>query len=114
ATYKGKPLVGSLVVFHPDRPPSDGKFPTGVVKEDGSFKMTTRTPDDGAPAGRYRVSIRRGDGGEVIDPRKGGSGKKGKQQPNARLPAKYSNPDTSGLEAEVKRGVVNVVELKID
>jgi hypothetical protein len=86
-----------------------------VVQPDGTFTLTTRTPDDGCPAGRYRVTIRRGDGGGAGDPR-ASTGKKGRVQAKAavKFPAKYSNPDASGLEANIKRGADNYVELKLD
>jgi hypothetical protein len=59
--------------------------------KDGSFRLTTFTANDGAPAGRYVVTItmkdRDADG----------------ESTNV-LPAKYAKPETSDLHCEVKTG----------
>src|SRR5687768_13894441 len=54
----GKPADGALVVFHPsgDAPP-DALRPSAKVESDGSYKLSSRAPGDGAPAGEYLVGI---------------------------------------------------------
>src|SRR5262245_35167366 len=52
----GKPVPGSMVVFEGE---SGGKTISarGEVGADGGFSMSTNTPGDGVPAGKYKVSI---------------------------------------------------------
>lgn len=56
--YKGKPAGGALVYFHmkgktnPSQP-----MPYGKTESDGTFRLTTFNPNDGAPEGDYDVSI---------------------------------------------------------
>jgi hypothetical protein len=67
--------VSGQVLFEGNRPPPEGAFvvfkpvkempllekmggnPRGTVAKDGRFKLTTRRPEDGAPAGDYEVII---------------------------------------------------------
>jgi hypothetical protein len=58
--YKGsQSATGAMVVFHPL--PADTSStaikPTGEVREDGSFSLTTYKADDGAPEGEYAVTV---------------------------------------------------------
>jgi hypothetical protein len=55
--FEGKPAVGARVTLVPEDSVKNRFLPTGIVGEDGTFKLTTFQPNDGAPAGRYRVSI---------------------------------------------------------
>lgn len=52
---RGQPAFNALVVFHPE----DAKAPrpSGRVNESGDFLMTTYNKDDGAPAGKYAVTV---------------------------------------------------------
>lgn len=90
----GKPAEHATVVFHPaNESGPDVVKPRGKVAADGSFQLTTYDGNDGAPAGEYRVTVElwlstgRGDEG-----------------PTSRLPAKYANPESSGLSAAVNAG----------
>jgi hypothetical protein len=87
----GKPAVGAVVRLHADQPAAEVPLlPRGVVKADGSFVVTTYKTGDGAPAGRYRVSViwqRRG-------PEDADEGK-------TLLPERYSRPESSGLQIEI-------------
>jgi hypothetical protein len=82
-----KALVRGLVVFHPVKPPAGTNFRcyahTGA---DGSFSLSTFAPNDGAPTGRYRVTILMQD--EDDGP--------------VRIPLRYRNPNTSGILVEIK------------
>ena len=82
-----KPLTNATVVFHP----VDGADPKprGKTDEKGEFTLTTYDSGDGAPAGRYRVTV------ELWATVHADSG------PVNRVPAKYANPETSGFTAEV-------------
>jgi hypothetical protein len=117
-TYKEKPLEKGLITFTPDNS-SDGRGSSGTIK-DGSYTLTTNTPDDGAFPGKYNVTIT----DVVVDmnaataetekaAKKGGVkampgmidpamlAKVSKKAKN-NVPAKYSKAATSNLKAEVK------------
>jgi len=55
---RDKPATGALVIFHPvDRDEIRVPKPVGRVAEDGEFRLTTYTEEDGAPSGEYAVTI---------------------------------------------------------
>jgi predicted Zn finger-like uncharacterized protein len=58
--FQGKPAAGARVTLIPVDKSRDRYFPTGKVGDDGTFKLTTYEPEDGAPAGRYRMTVTRG------------------------------------------------------
>jgi hypothetical protein len=54
----GKPAVGALVIFNRvGDARSDTARPLGRVDGEGTFRLTTYTEGDGAPAGEYPVTI---------------------------------------------------------
>jgi hypothetical protein len=57
--FRDQPAVGALVVFIPANEPPEpvDPRPRGTVQADGTFKLTTYEPDDGAPVGDYTVVI---------------------------------------------------------
>jgi hypothetical protein len=83
----GQPLADAVVTFHPHGE-AGAKVTRSYAKTDasGSFKLSTYEPGDGAPAGRYLVTV-------YQDP----------DQPGASLPERYHSPATSGIVAEVKQ-----------
>ena len=85
-----KPVANATVVFHPVG--DAGMKPHGKTDANGEFKLTTYDGDDGAPAGKYKVTVElwatvTADGGPVN-----------------KIPAKYARPDSSGFTAEVAAG----------
>ncbi len=54
-TVKGKPADGAVVRLFPAA--GGEHMPAGVVQPDGSFKLTTFEPGDGAPAGEYKLTV---------------------------------------------------------
>jgi hypothetical protein len=91
----GRPLAGATVTFHPaDLTILRPVRADGNTAEDGSFLLSTYTAGDGAPTGRYKVTVvsRRAD--FEID---------GKPARNL-LPERHSKPTTSGLDVEVTEG----------
>lgn len=102
--FQGKPLYGALVTFHPvdeSRFGSDVPRPTGHT-DDGRFRLTTTTADDGAPVGAYVVTVAglarpQNEGSVLPDP------KKALVKADA-TKGRYLDPKTSGLKAEVKEG----------
>jgi hypothetical protein len=87
-----KELEGSQVVFESAALRTSAR---GVVGPDGTFKLGTRTRDDGAPVGEYQVT--------VIEHRKNAN-PEGTALVPALLAPKYADLKTSGLTATVKRG----------
>lgn len=57
--YKGKqPCAGALVVFHPKGATGVAvDRPNAVVREDGTFTLSTFADHDGAPPGEYGVTV---------------------------------------------------------
>jgi hypothetical protein len=118
--YRGQPAVGATVLFHRNGGPEPASnfIPTGVVGEDGGFRLATDV-EDGAPAGPYNVLITWRDRSshpdvvsEVSRPAPAKGSRKAaptalKIRPTASLPSdrlkgRYSNPDRPLLKAEVK------------
>src|SRR5262245_3096245 len=55
--YKGQPMIGALVTFHPKGANDVTTVrPTGLVEPDGTFTLMTGTKE-GAPAGDYVVTV---------------------------------------------------------
>lgn len=86
---------GALVVFHPLSPRMTS-HPRATVRADGTFDVSTFAEGDGAPVGDYLVTAvwhKAGlkDGKPVLT--------------SNRLPARYSQPETSGWKLSVGPGV---------
>ena len=91
--FQGRPAVGAVVQFHPqDQSDANPVVPVGQVGADGSFRLTTYAHEDGAPAGRYVITVFWG------VPSKGGD-----DFQRILVPGRYMSPATSGLTAEVPR-----------
>lgn len=98
--FQGKPLE----FFQVTLVPSDGRrAATGVTDKDGNFKLGTNDLGDGAPPGTHKVAVvwvgppaADAAGQEVVvdDPSK-------LPKPSVAIPAKYNNPESSGLTLEV-------------
>ena len=98
--FEGKPTPEALVIFHPlDDPDPNAPRPVARVAADGSFAPTTYTADDGAPAGRYAVTI-----AWVKERDNQNASKEDQQEPKNLLPDRYARAETSGLEVHVKEG----------
>lgn len=104
----GAPAKDVNIVFIPDAAPEAGTTPlspSAVTEEDGSFRLMSFKPGDGAPAGDYKVT--------VIYP----MNRFNKHQSGIdRLREKFSNPKTSGLTAKVeaKNNELPPLDLKAD
>jgi hypothetical protein len=88
-----KELEGALVVF--DLPEKQSNA-TGVVQADGSFRLTTANPNDGAMAGDYTVLI--------IERRKALGGADASVMAPGVMDVRYSDRAKSDLKATVKPG----------
>lgn len=76
----------------------------GSVKPDGSFRLTTFRPDDGALAGDYKVMV-------LQVARKTMPNDNTRLMPGA-LDSRYADPSTTDLTATIKPGV-NKITLKV-
>jgi hypothetical protein len=95
-TYQGKPVPKGTIAFI--AVDSHARNATGAIAPDGTYRLQTEEPNDGAQLGEYRVTVSARDD-VVLDyippvPVK----------PKMLAPAKYENPETSGLKATVVRG----------
>ena len=95
-TFNNRPVDGAFLVLHPKAAAAaDVPRPTAHVQPDGSFEPTTFDSADGAPAGEYVVTV---EWRKLINDR-------GEWVPGPNLlPAKYSNPATSGVTVMVAEG----------
>jgi hypothetical protein len=84
-----RPVGNALVVLHPqDRTEGASVLSYARTDSDGRFTVSTYEPFDGAPAGKYAVTVLKEDDQE------------GKHV----LPPAYASPDTSGLNITVAPG----------
>ncbi|HEY1377895.1 MAG TPA: hypothetical protein VGF55_13935 [Gemmataceae bacterium] len=99
--FQGKPAAGARVVFHlvprAAENPLDIPKPSGVVKEDGSYTLSTYPHGEGAAPGEYRVVV------VWLGEAAGANA----TIPN-RLPDKYAHVEKSGLKATVQNGPTDV------
>jgi hypothetical protein len=95
-TYNGKPVPKGTISFVPVT--QGGRNAVGEIGPDGSYKLQTEQPGDGAQLGDYKVTVSAHDE-EVLQyiP-------KTPVKPKLLAPAKYENPNTTDLKATVKRG----------
>lgn len=98
-TYKGAPVEGASVIFHPKGQAGPGVVrPAAVTAADGTFTLKT-AGEEGAPPGEYDVTImweKPPPGGWVGEDRQDALG------------GKYSRPGKSGLTATVNPGDTEV------
>lgn len=107
--YKGKPLEGATVVFHPcDGVSESRRAAAGTTDAKGRFRLTTVKPGDGAVAGQFFVTIEKttavDPGAVAVAPDEFGAFPLGADPSTAKplIPKKYFSPNTSGLTAEIK------------
>ena len=90
--FLDQPAEGATVVFHPAGGGQVEHMPSGIVGPDGKFKIRTQEKD-GAPAGEFVVVIT----WYMPDARE-------REDYRNRLPGRYADPASSGLQATVKQG----------
>ena len=108
-TYKGKPIPDASIRLHPVNPPDDGKpfySPRGKVDDNGTYTLSTYTPDDGAPPGEYMVSV------SWLGPLDGVSEDE-EDRLKERLPRKYNFAETSGLKLTITEGDNTLQEIAL-
>jgi hypothetical protein len=94
-------LAGSNVIF--EGPETSA---VGSIRPDATFRLTTNQPDDGAPAGDYKVLV-------IEVGRKSLPGGDGSMLAPGVIDSRYADPSTSGLTATVKPGT-NQVTLTVE
>jgi hypothetical protein len=98
-SYQGKPLSRGTITFLPE---GDGQPASGTIGSDGSYRLQTIEPGDGARTGRYKVIVSTSDlNVETLD-----TAMLPSEMPKGKTltPAKFEKPETSGLTAEIKSG----------
>ena len=102
---KGEPADGAFVVFHPVEPTGpDAQRPYATVGPDGTFRLTTYELSDGAPAGRYRVTI-------VWRPKAASAlAPEGKD----RLDGRYANAESAKLEVTLGKQATTLEPFRLD
>lgn len=92
-TVAGEVPEGALVVLYPARAGVEAELrPSGKVRHDGSFSLTTYDADDGAPKGDYTATIQ---WNKLV--KKGSDYAAG---PNV-IPRTYAAPETSPWKVQV-------------
>jgi hypothetical protein len=88
----GKPLTKGMVIFE-CKQGEKTVMARGEIQADGSYRLSTSKPGDGAPPGKYRVVIAPMENVDLPDNER-------------RLPfdRRYTDFKTSGLEFEVRAG----------
>ena len=100
-------LAGSHVIFdNPEKRTSS----RGIIQANGTFGLTTRNADDGAPAGDYKVMIIEANRQTV--PSTTDEGDATQLMPGA-MDSRYSDPSTTDLHATITRGT-NQITLTVD
>jgi hypothetical protein len=100
-TYNGKPVPKGTISFQPTDP-VNGAPANGIIDSDGSYRLQTTEPGDGARLGDYQVAIRSVEGEPDVP--LDYTPKKRPPAPKSLIPKKYENPMTSGLTAKVESG----------
>jgi hypothetical protein len=104
-SFQGKSPAGARVVLFPATKSGAGAVgvaPTGEVKSDGTFAVSSYDADDGAPEGEYVATIQ----WNKYDEKLGGFG------PNV-IPKKYATAATSPVRVSVKGGPATIPPIEI-
>jgi hypothetical protein len=106
--YQGKPLEGYHVTFQPIE--KDRQGASGDTDANGAFKMGTNKPGDGAAAGKHKVGVTFNS--QVTE------GEPGKEvfktvTPKVKLPAKFEDPNTSGVEVDIPADGTKSLEIEL-
>ena len=99
-TLDGVPVSAGGVSFRP----ATGRGASGLIAADGTYTLGTYDKSDGAIVGKHKIAVSPPDRGEeVVEPAPG----------SVKIPKRYHNSESSGLEFEVKAGQDNVIDLQL-
>jgi hypothetical protein len=87
----GKPLDRATVVFHPTETSLKFPKPRGTTNAQGRFQLSTYDTNDGAPTGKYKVTIEQWYRDNPD------------QAPSNHLPAGLASEATSGIEVQLSK-----------
>lgn len=134
-TLNGTPVEGAQVTFVPV---DGGMSAVGLTDASGKYSLTTRSKDDGAMAGSYSVRITKYEGGveeelvdtseidpeavaditdeypEDYDPAAAAAAAAAAPPPKNLLPARYADPNASGLTASVESGEPQTFDFELE
>ncbi len=104
-TMNGQPMADAQICFYSSEevPKGTSKIrPHATTEEDGSFRVSTYGSEDGAPVGKYSVTV------SWKGPAVGAAGEVGvagddDDRPE-KLPLAYQNPRSSKLKVEITEG----------
>ncbi len=106
-TYQGRPLTTGRIAFQPEQ----GRPAIGDIGPDGTYRLTTFEPGDGALPGHYRVTVESMRvTGTVAPPPKSlaeegrSKSRQGRHAVEWLAPEKYARLPSTPLTAEVKPG----------
>jgi hypothetical protein len=99
--YKGEPLKGVLVTFHPKEEDINFVRPVGLTGEDGAFSLTTGD-NEGAPAGEYVLTFICSE--DAPSPKSKAMSMNMSVESVDRLKGAYAERSSSTIEIEVKPG----------
>jgi len=105
-TLDGKPLASGTVMFET----KGARQATGKIVKGEIVEVTTYAPNDGLTVGQHNVAVV-----SIEEAAKPGDGKVTKgdyMSGKSLIPAKYNDPNASGLKVDIKNGE-NAVELKL-
>lgn len=109
-TLDGEPLDGGTVTFVPDKQRRTmGPIGVGEIREDGTYSIVTDPGGDvlkGAVVGYHRIRI-------TLSPNQRTALRKAKRDDKNQLPRKFLSEGTSGLNAEVRAGITNSINLDL-
>ena len=106
-TLNGKPAAEVSISLHH----SEGKVaPRGISDKDGKFSISTYGKDDGAPAGKYKVTAAKNmtkeiSPGVLAPPPPGGF--------KSDIPTKYESVNTTDISVEIKAGEKNALKIEL-
>jgi hypothetical protein len=106
--YKGAALHGGSIVFTPDsRRGNSGPLARGEIQADGTYFLLTGDVR-GAASGWHRLTVVSVEAAAMTPPGEVFA------MPRSLLPARYGDPEMSGLVAEVKAGKDNQLDFNLD
>lgn len=124
--YKGEPVEGAKVTFHPTG--ESPRKPIGTTNANGEFRLTTFDTNDGAPPGEYVVTVYKPQQRKeeaAMDPEEPDAAydqamravrelDAGKQMVETTLPAKYADQETSTIERTVAADGPNEFTIELE
>lgn len=107
-TVDGEPLTGGTIYFTTGR----GRGAGAKIQPDGSYELRTYRDGDGAAVGLNKVGVTAYDNMALYYQQAAGESAGG-GRPRPLIPPKYFDPETSGLEFDVKAGKRNQADFDL-